>query len=187
MSQSSLINWPSGWDRTPDWKRDDGAKFQADYQQTRRELRAELENRMGVENWRIDDESGRGGDPGVVLRWMKDDQEHAVACDAYKHKRANIRAIYLWVVETRKSGDRPVKTGHDQFAAARLPPGDEERAKVVGRQPPHDVLGVSPDAPESVVKAAARRLSADVHPDKENGDEDEFKRIQKAKEAMLNG
>ncbi|WP_247001092.1 hypothetical protein [Halosolutus gelatinilyticus] len=44
-----------------------------------------------------------------------------------------------------------------------------------------------PDAPDDVVKAVARRKMANVHPDGDNPDEEEYVRIQKAKEAMLDG
>lgn len=53
------------------------------------------------------------------------------------------------------------------------------------REPPHEVLGVAEDAPDTVVEAAARRLTADVHPDQPDGDVQEFKRIQKTKAALL--
>ncbi|MFP4218435.1 MAG: DnaJ domain-containing protein [Salinarchaeum sp.] len=123
-------------------------------------------------------------DPSVVVRWTKDGDQYAVACDRYTDWRDNARAIGLYIREKRKMASRPVVTGQDVFATARLPSGDEDA--VVGREPPHEVLGVSPDAPEAVVKEAARSLKAEHHPDR-GGDEDQFKRVVAAEEAMLDG
>jgi hypothetical protein len=179
----SLLNWPDHLDRTAESERESGSKFSSDYKQTRRELRAELERRMEVDNWRLDDVTGSGGDPGVVIRWTKDGQDYVAACDHYTTKRANLRAAYLWIQETRKAGDRPVKTGRSQFAAAALPSADD--AEPAG-PPPHEVLNVAPDADDVVVNAAARQLSAKYHPDSgEEPDREKFKRVQKAKEELL--
>lgn len=124
-------------------------------------------------------------DPGFVLRWSKDGEQFAVACDASPRLRDNVRTVYLWVHETRMRSQRPVVTGEDEFAAARLPSGDDGDA-VVAREPPHEVLGVEPDAPEAAVKGAYRRLLKERHPD-QGGSTEEFKRLQEAKEAMLDG
>jgi len=80
---------------------------------------------------------------------------------------------------------RPVKTGDAEFAAARLPSGDEDA--VVAREPPHEVLGVHPDAPDSVVEAAFRAEVKKAHPDQESGSREQFERVRNAKEAMLGG
>jgi hypothetical protein len=176
------LDWPAGWDRTPESEREDGNKFSAGFRRSKKELRDELE-RLGAEDWRLDDVTGGGGDPGVVLRWTLDGSEHAAACDAYTTKAANLRATYLWLRETRMRNERPVRTGNDGFAAARLPSGEEDGA-VVGREPPHEVLNVRPDAPDAVVKGAARSLKAEHHPDN-GGDKGEFKRVTRAERAML--
>ena len=52
-------------------------------------------------------------------------------------------------------------------------------------KPPHEVLEVNPDAGDDVVRAVARRKAANAHPDNEDGDREEYKRIQQAKETML--
>jgi len=70
-----------------------------------------------------------------------------------------------------------------------LPSGDDEVvvADDGTTKEPHEVLGVAEDADDEVVRAVARRLAANVHPDQADGDQREFKRIQEAKEAMLGG
>lgn len=183
------LDWPTEFERTPARKRIPGSKFRVNWGQTKQEIRGEMK-RLEADEWRLDHETGSGGDPGVVVRWRKNDDEYAVGCDKYKGKAANARAVYLWIRETRKRGDRPVRTGAEEFAAARLPPGEEDAivADDGSMEAPHEVLGVAPDAPTNVVKAAARRLSADVHPDQgEGGDVEQYHRIQRAKRSMLEG
>jgi curved DNA-binding protein CbpA len=46
------------------------------------------------------------------------------------------------------------------------------------------VLGVSVDADEGTVKRAYRNRIKDVHPDAEGGDEEAFKRVQRAYEVL---
>lgn len=58
-------------------------------------------------------------------------------------------------------------------------PASSRRAK-----PPHEVLGVAEDAPEGVVKAAARELKKQHHPDR-GGDEQAFKRVVTAEQDLL--
>lgn len=196
----SGLDWPAGFDRTPPGKRDAGRKFQASRGSTTKELAAELE-RMDVDEWRasignqhtksngLPRHNARPDDPGFVLRWRDDGEQYAVACDAYSELAANVRAVYLWLHETRMRGQRPVVTGDTEFAAARLPPGDGEPDAVVAEpvEPdPHDVLGVAPDADPEVVKAAARSLKKKHHPDV-GGDEQQFKRVVRAEQRMLEG
>ena len=71
------------------------------------------------------------------------------------------------------TASRSGSPGESEFANARLPPGDPERDAVV-----------APDAPENVVKAAARELKKEHHPDT-GGDEARFKQVVTAEEAML--
>ncbi|WP_417750462.1 J domain-containing protein [Salinibaculum salinum] len=46
------------------------------------------------------------------------------------------------------------------------------------------ILGVGPDADESAIKQAYRSRIKDVHPDADDGDEEEFKRVQAAYERL---
>lgn len=103
--------------------------------------------------------------------------------DQYDRLRDNLRTVGIWIEETRKRNDRPVQTGNASFAAAELPSGDEPTA---AGPPAHKVLGVDQDASPDEVRNAARRRMAETHPD-QGGDSEHFKRVQKAKQAMLNG
>lgn len=195
------VDWPTWADRTPAAERERTSKYSTTLAKSITDLDRELADRLGVDDWRLSTAAphrksdGRPyanaspDDPAAVVRWRMDGEQYAVACDRYTALRDNVRTVGLYIKEKRKMQTRPVKTGQDEFATARLPSGDEPEAIVLddGREePPHEVLGVAPDAPTQVVRAAARRLSADVHPDR-GGDEAEFKRIQNAKEALLDG
>ena len=179
MSES-MLRWPAGVDRTPADERKSTSKFDVGFSRTKKEIRKELQ-RMGAGKWNLDTVTGSGDDPGVVLRWIDGGDEYAIACDAYASK-ANTRALYLWIEETRKRSNRPIETAQDDFAAAALPSADDDA--VAAGPPPHEVLEVAPDASEETIKAVARRKLANTHPDN-GGDEAEYKRIQNAKKAML--
>lgn len=183
MSYSkSAIDWPQELDRTPEDDRESTSKFSVNFQKTERQLRKEMD-RMDVDEWRVSHVSGSHGDPGVVLRWTQNDVPYAVGCDNYTAKRDNLRTVYLWVEETRKRSDRPVVTGDTDFAAARLmPPGEDAEPK----KPPHEVLGVAPDASDAVIEAAARARRGETHPD-QGEDGEEFLRVNRAEEEMLDG
>lgn len=192
----SELDWPAGFERTAPGEREQNSPFRVSLAETSSDIRTELD-RMGADDWRASTASGgaytkRDGlpkhnanpsDPGFVLRWTNEGENFAVACDNYEELRDNARTVYLWVNETRKRSQRPVQTGSAEFAAARLPSGDDA---VVATEPPHEVLGVAKDAPEDVVEAVARRLKANNHPDS-GGSREEFQRIVDAEEALLSG
>jgi len=190
------LDWPAGWERTPPAQRERNRSFEASIATTTEELATEMD-RMDVDHWRgsignqhtktdsLPRHNANPDDPGFVLRWTDDGEQFAVACDDYSRLRDNLRTVYLWVHETRMRSQRPVKTGDAEFAAARLPSGDEEEA-VVASKAPHEVLEVAPDASDAVVKAAFRQQMKSAHPD-QGGDAAEFERVKNAKDAMLGG
>ena len=86
--------------------------------------------------------------------------------------------------------NRPVKTGQDEFATARLPPGDDEEAIVATGetvQEPHEVLGGTPDAPEATVKGAFREHVKDAHADHGGNGEHSVAELKNARDALLEG
>jgi hypothetical protein len=192
------LDWVDFAERTPAAERERTSKFDVPTGRAIDEVEQELE-RVGVDDWRLStaaphrQKDGRPyananpDDPGVVVRWTMDGAQYAVACDHYTKMRDNIRAVGLYLREKRKMDNRPVKTGQSEFATARLP-GEEAyggREDALAVEPePHEVLGVAPDAPESVVKGAARQLKKEKHPDTGGGAE-ELQRVMDAEEEML--
>lgn len=81
---------------------------------------------------------------------------------------------------------RPVSTAQSSFAAAELPSGDDEALVVpeMGHMSPHEILGVARDADADAIQDAYIEKMHDAHPD-QNGSVEEFKRVQKAKQALL--
>jgi DnaJ-domain-containing protein 1 len=188
------LDWPSGWDRTPAGERTRNRNFQATVADTTAAIETEIE-RLDVDDWRasianqhtkstgLPLHNASPDDPGFVLRWVDDGEEFAVACDAYSRLRDNVRTVYLWVHETRMRGQRPVTTGDSEFAAARLPSGEDGDA-IVGHEPPHEVLDVDPGASASTVRAAFRTAVKTAHPD-QGGSEAQLKRVKRARDALL--
>lgn len=189
------LEWPPGFERTPAHDRDRSRKFSASRGDTTEALATEMD-RLDVNDWRC--ATGSGGshtkqnglpkysanpdDPGFVLRWSKDGEQFAVACDAYATLDSNMRAVLLWVQETRMRGDRPVVTGEDEFATARLPSGDEDAIEAM--PPAHEVLGVDADASEAEVRRAYQRRVKETHPD-QGGSAEALERVRRAKEQMM--
>ncbi|QHS17225.1 J domain-containing protein [haloarchaeon 3A1-DGR] len=196
----SSIDWPAGFERTSEADRERNRSFEATIADTTSAIATEMD-RMDVDDWRASTgnqhtksnglplNNANPADPGFVLRWTDDGEQFAVACDAYSRLRDNLRTIFLWVHETRMRGQRPVRTGDAEFAAARLPPADETDDVVVAGgaiEAPHEILEVAEDASETVVKAAAREKKAEHHPDA-GGDPETFKRVVSAEEVLLDG
>jgi len=194
---SGEIDWPAFLDRTEPHRRERTSKFKVPIGQAISDVEAELVDRLDVDDWRLSTAAphrkkdglpyadARPDDPGAVVRWTNDTEQFAVAADRYMTLRDNIRAIGLYIAEKRKMSNRPVKTGQDEFATAQLPSGDGDDAIVAtaGKEP-HEVLGVAPDAPAAVVEGAYRELLKERHPD-HGGSDQEFRELQRAKEAML--
>ena len=79
----------------------------------------------------------------------------------------------------------PTAASHDGIVSGRssIPEGDT-RHSVAADPPPHEVLGVEPDASQATVQEAYRKRVQTVHPDKPTGDEERFKRVKRAREVM---
>jgi hypothetical protein len=187
----SGLEWPAGFERTPENERRRQSQFTVSLGDTTEDLATEI-GRLDPDDWRasignqhtkangLPRYNARPDDPGFVLRWTDGEDQYAVACDAYADLRDNVRTVYLWLHETRMRSQRPVTTGESEFAAARLPEGEATAAG----PPPHEVLGVAADAPESVVEAAARERIKGAHPD-HGGSTAELRRVREARDALL--
>jgi hypothetical protein len=189
---AGTIDWPAWAGRTPAGQRASTAKYSVSFADALDAIEAELEDRLGVDGYRVSTAAphrttdGRPyadanpDDPGVVVRWSRDGRQYAVACDYYTTLRDNARTIGLWIKETRKRSDRPVHTGQDEFAAARLPAEEATPAEPA----PHRVLGVEPGASDETVVEAFREQVKEVHPDS-GGSTEAYQRLQAAKDELL--
>ncbi|QLG47881.1 J domain-containing protein [Natrinema halophilum] len=202
------LDWPAGYDRSDSDDREPyPGNLSVSHKQAFESIVEELE-RWGKTDVQIETASQHyANDPNIphksddpddvgVVAYYRDlearaDEQSAIACDSWETQRENARAIALWVRRIRLADRCGVETARDIDEVAQLPPADEEAIAAPPAssgdeldQEPHEILEVSPGASEDVIRAAARRKSANVHPDGEDGDVQEYKRIQKAKEAM---
>lgn len=177
------VTWPAWADVHDDSERHAGSRFSVGWNQTRSDIGDEMD-RLGADEWAI--ESANADDfPGVVLRWRRDGQDYAICSDGYQGKTACLRECYLWFRETRMRNDRRVQSGEDEFAAARLPPGDEEPAM----PPAHEILEVAPDASDVVVEASFREKVKQAHGDTDHDGDGPYsvRELKLAREELLSG
>ncbi|ELY96639.1 dnaj-like protein [Natrialba chahannaoensis JCM 10990] len=211
QTTDSQLNWPAGYDRTP---ANDRESYPGDISLTHREAFESVVDEL--ERWGKTDveietaETHYVNDPNIphksadpddvgVVAYYRDPEAHsreqsAIACDQWSSQRENARAIALWVRRIRLADRCGVETARDINEVAQLPPAVGEAIAAPPAQSddgleeePHEVLDVAPDAPDDVVKTVARRKSANVHPDGDDPDVEEYKRVQKAKDAMVDG
>jgi len=200
------VDWPAWADRTPTAKRTRTSKFSVTLASALNDIETELEDRLGVDDWRLSTavphrkSDGRPyadanpDDPAAVVRWSMDGEQYAVAADEYAGLRDNVRAIGLYLEEKRKMSNRPIHTGQSEFATARLPSAGEDaiaappaqRSDDVLDEEPHEVLDVSPDAPDEIVRAAFKAQVRDLngHPDT-GGSSGRFEKLKQAREELL--
>ena len=188
------IDWPNWAERTPTRERERTSKYSVTQDAAIKRLRKEILDRLDADDWRLSTAAPhrkRDGlpyadsnpdDPAVVVRWSKDGKQYCVACDRYTDLRDNVRTLGLYIEEKRKMSNRPVHTGQDEFATARLPSGNEDA--IVADQPPHTLLEVPPDADAETIKQAFREKAKETHADV-GGDSETFKSVKEAKERML--
>ncbi|WP_276259873.1 J domain-containing protein [Haloglomus litoreum] len=189
----SELDWPPGFERTPPEERE---PYPHGFRVTRAEafdsILAELEL-MDAVNIRIETAAPHTqthphrpyadrdpADPGVVVYCDLDGQGVAFPCDRWASLRDNARAIAKYLDAKRALDRYGVQTVGSEFETQALPEPDEA---VATGPPPHEVLGVAPDAPEAVVRGAARARKKETHPDN-GGSTEAFQRVIAAEEAM---
>lgn len=120
-------------------------------------------------------------DPGVVVRFTKDGDEMAAACDRWDNPRDNAQDLYYYLHETRMQEQRGTVTAQSEYDKLRLPSGDDATA---ADPPAHHVLGVDRDATDGEIRDAYRERVKETHAD-QGGDSEAFKLVQRAKEELL--
>jgi hypothetical protein len=191
------LDWPDEFARTPDGDREEyPGVFQVTRSTAFGNVLDELSRWDGVTDVQLDSGAEHQkqnpnkpyarasfDDPGVVVRFTKDGEQMAAACDRWDNPRDNAQDLYHYLHETRMQEQRGTVTAESEYEKLRLPSGEEDA--VAADPPPHEVLEVAPDAPESIVEGAYRAKVQETHPDKPGGSREAFERVQRAREAML--
>ncbi len=208
------LNWPEGYPRTDPQDRESypgdleptrKESFQSIVDELERwgtsGIRIATASQHYVDRPNIPHQHDKPDDVGVVVRFRKAgeraDQEFAIACDQWATQRENARAIALYVQRKRLAERCGVTTAHDEVDVAALPPGDQEPTAVqpdgtIGGavddgldREPHEVLGVSPDAREEVVRGAYRELVKAAHGDQGADRDLDVQELQRARDELL--
>lgn len=194
--QQHSIDWPAEFERTEPSKRE---SYPGGFRVTRAtafgNVLDELQTWDGVTDVQLDSgaehqkrnpnkpyANGSYDDPGVVVRFNKDGEDMAAACDRWDNPRDNAQDLYHYLHETRMQEQRGTVTAESEYEKLRLPSGDE--SATAADPPPHAVLGVSRDASEQEVQEAFRERAKQTHADT-GGDSEAFKRVKRAREELL--
>ena len=120
-------------------------------------------------------------DSGVVVRFTKDGEQMAAACDRWDNPRDNGQDLYHYLHETRMQEQRGTVTAESEYRKLRLPSGDEEA--VAAKPSAHRLLGVEHDASDAEVRAAYRERVKETHPDL-GGSAEALERVRDAYEVL---
>jgi hypothetical protein len=198
---SPEVDWPEGFDRTPESKRE---RYPHGFRVSRTQAFDNIVEecrKMGAVNVEVETAAPHTAkhphqpyadrdpdDPGVVVYFDREGREFAVPCDRWDNLRDNAQAIAKYLNAKRALERYGVQTIESEMSTQQLPPGDDViAAPGANAEQAHEVLDVAPDADAEVVKAAARSLKKKYHPDRDDGDENRFKTVVSAEKAMLEG
>lgn len=189
------LDWPDGFARTPACDRE---PYPGGFQVTRSEafdsILDEL-RKMDARNVQIQTAAPHTAkaphrpykdrdpdDPSVVVYFERDGTQFAVPCDRWDNLRDNARAIALYLDAKRALERYGVQTVESEFATQALPSGEEDA--IAMDEPPHEALGIAPNSPDRVIRAAYQEMVKDVHPD-QGGTSADLQRVKRAKEELM--
>jgi DnaJ-like protein len=166
------LAWPAGWPRT---RRPEPTRFRVSLAAARDDLLRELDlmratgvvvtsNALLLRDGRIAARQPRIDDAGAAVYFAVGGEPRCIPCDRWDRIEGNIRAIGLTVAALRGlerwGAGEMVRAAFRGFAA--LPASGTSGET---DQPWWSVLGVAPDASETEIDAAYRRLAREHHPD----------------------
>ena len=195
MTSSFPLHWPIGRMRTNEYKRKSDP-FHMPSSKIRYEIGRELKL-MRVNDYVISSNIATRhdglpyanqkapDDPGVAIYFTRKGKEFCISCDQYRSVDANLRAIGKTVEAIRGierwGTEEMMDAAFTGFAA--LP--ESTIVTPYQARPWYDVLEVSQNASEGVIRAAYRQKLKTAHPDG-GGSVEQFNELQKAaKEAGI--
>jgi hypothetical protein len=193
----SNLDWPEEFERTAPTDRE---PYPGGFQVTRstafQNVLEELQRWDGVTDVQVDSGAKHQkrnpnmayarasfDDPGVVVRFTKDGEQMAAACDCWDSIRDNAQDLYHYLHETRMQGQRGTVTAQSEYDKLRLPDGNTDTG--AAGPPPHIVLGVDPDASDDEIQQAFRKRAKDLHPDSKHGGNNAFRQLKRARDELL--
>lgn len=187
MAERYPLHWPAGWPRTPQHRRAD-ATYQVTFNRALEDALDSIRKMGGrspivSSNLKLRQDGlpyanqREPDDSGIAVYWTQDGQQRVIACDCWRSRRDNMRAIGLTLEGLRAIQRSGASSILDRAFAgfAALPAaasGPDWRA----------VLGLGPTANADDVKRAFRGLAREHHPD-HGGDPDRFRRLVEARDA----
>lgn len=197
--QAARVDWPEGFPRTPPDEREPYPhNFRTTQSQAFENILTQLDRwgvdestiRISVAAPQIKDghrpyHEARPEDPSVVAYFERDGEDYAAPCDKWDNLPDNAQAIARYLDAKRALERYGVSTIESEFAAQALPAGDDAQSGEAVEDP-HAVLDLpAGEDREPVIKAAARDLKAEYHPDQPTGDRTMFMRVQQAERMLL--
>lgn len=189
MIESYPLSWPPAWPRTqqPEWSR-----FQVSQNEAQTGIIREL-NLLGATDVIISTNiplrrdglpySSRRApdDQGVAVYFKLDGQDQCIPCDKWRTIAENMRAIEKTIDALRglerwgaKEMVNAAFRGFKALPESIIMGSGQARAW-------HEVLQLSSDADQEMIRTAYRKLAARYHPDnKDTGDSGKFAEVQKA-------
>lgn len=179
------LTWPSGWERTPDYKRRSSSPFKATFERARQQLLNELKllkatgtvisSNIPVRNDGMlyaDAARRRIDDPGVAIYFIRNGKQVVMARDLYWSPYDNLRSICLAIEAMRSlerhGGGSMMERAFEGFTAL----ADHTNVK---RRQWWEVLGFqsNPKTEDPAVNAAMavgcesayRKKAKEIHPD----------------------
>ncbi len=182
------LQWPDGWARTPNWKRD-VPKFIAKLARDRDAVIRRLERRSAANIVITSDLPVRGDglpyanataqDPGIAVWWVEKGAERVMACDRWRTVSYNLRAIEKSLDAMagldRWGASQVVERAFAGFAA--LPAGDQAERKeqwyeILGATDVYSLYNddkLSREDLMTIIKMRHRAAIKEVHPDVGDG------------------
>ena len=186
------LEWPDGWPRTPENRRQNWSRFQTTFDKARKDMLNELRLlgavNVVISSWlaiRKDGNPQAGAarrkldDPGVAVYFTFKGRRMVMARDLYWSVHDNLRSIGLAIANLRglerHGGGHMMERAFEGFEAL-PPPSDNPDAPNAHWS---IVLGVDRDSHIDVIRHAYKKKIKTAHPDG-GGSADAFKRVQDA-------
>lgn len=195
MVEHYPLQWPPGWPRTSEKKRE-RARFDTPRAKAIANLHTELA-RLGAKkvvvstNVETYEKGGRKipyanqtvEDPGVAVYFELQGQEQCIPCDKWTYVKDNIHAVGKTIEALRgleRWGAKEIMEA--AFRGFKALPSPDQVFEMPQMKPWYDVLGVVPEAPMSVRKAAYKAQAKYAHPDTPEGSTAKWETLRRAAE-----